>query len=45
MSEESKNADKRETKKDYKFAVNLSFIFNQFSNCFDIHCIKNEVFH
>ena len=27
---------KRKTKKNYKFAVTLSFILNQFSNCFTI---------
>ena len=28
--------DKRETKKNYKIVVTLSFMFNQFSNCLNI---------
>ena len=28
--------DKRETKKNYKIAVTLSFMFNQFPNCLNI---------
>ena len=32
--------DERETKRSYKFSVTLSFMFNQFSNCFNIsQCI------
>ena len=34
--------DKRETKKNYEFAVTLSFMFNQFSNCFNKNILLQE---
>ena len=34
--------DKRETKKNYEFSVTLSFMFNQFSNCFNKTILSQE---
>ena len=34
--------DKRETKKNYEFAVTLSFMFNQFSNWFNKTILSQE---
>ena len=34
--------DKRETKKNYEFAVTLSFMFNQTSNCFNKNILLQE---